>query len=107
MEGYSVEQRVQIITFYFQNQCSVRETFRALRDFYPRHNRPAESTIRRLVAKFKSTGSVNNQPTPVRHRNARSAENIAAVRESVRENWHCHNRQRRALQIDDKQLLVA
>ena len=85
MEGHSVEQCVQIIKFYYQNQCSVRETFRALSDFYPRHNHPAKSTIRCLVVKFESTGSINNQPTPVR-RNARSAENIAAVRESVREN---------------------
>ena len=77
----NVEQRVQIIKFYYQNQCSVREMFCALRDFYPRHNRPAESTIRRLVTKFESTGSINNQPTSVRRRNARSAENIAAVRE--------------------------
>jgi len=84
MEGHSVEQCVQIIKFYYQNQCSVRETFRALRDFYPCHNRPVESTIRRLVAKFESTGSINNQPTSVRRRNA--AENIAAVRESVWEN---------------------
>jgi len=38
------------------------------------------------VAKFESTGSINNQPTPVRRQNARSAENIAAVRESVWEN---------------------
>ena len=38
------------------------------------------------MAKFESIGSINNQPTPVRRRNARSAENIAAVRESVREN---------------------
>ena len=70
MEGHSVEQRVQIIKFYYQNQCSVRETFRALHDFYPRHNHPAESIIRRLVAKFESTGSINNQPTSVRRRNA-------------------------------------
>jgi len=56
----SVEQRVQIIKFYYQNQCSVRETFRALRDFYP--HRSAESTIRCLVAKFESIGSINNQP---------------------------------------------
>jgi len=76
MEDHSVEQCVQIIKFYYQNQCSVRETFRALHNFYPRHNRPAESTIRRLVC---------NQPTPVRRRNTRSAENIAAVRESVRQ----------------------
>jgi len=67
MNGYSVEQRVRIIKFYYQNQCSVRETFRALRDFYPRHNRLAESTIRRLVAKFESTGSINYQPTPIRN----------------------------------------
>jgi len=85
MEDHSVEQHVQIIKFYYQNQCSVRETFRALRDFYPRHNRPAESTIQRLVAKFESTGSINNQSTPVRRRNARSAENIAAVRVRTRE----------------------
>jgi len=52
MEDHSIKQRAQIIKFYYQNQCSVREMFRALRDFYPRHNRPAESTIRRLVAKF-------------------------------------------------------
>jgi len=38
------------------------------------------------VAKFESTGSINNQPTPVRRRNAKSVENIAAVRESVWEN---------------------
>jgi len=68
MEDHSVEQHVQIIKFYYQNQCSVRETFRALRDFYSRHNRPAESTIQRLVAKFESTGSINNQSTPVRRK---------------------------------------
>ena len=55
MEGHSVEKRMQIIKFYYQNQCSVRETFRALHDFYPHYNRLAESTIRRLVAKFEST----------------------------------------------------
>jgi len=59
--------------------------FRALRDFYLRYNRPAELTIRHLVAKFESTGSINNQPIPVR-RNARSTENIAAVHESIRKN---------------------
>jgi hypothetical protein len=38
------------------------------------------------VAKFETTGSINNQPTPVRSRNARPAENIAAVRKSVQQN---------------------
>jgi len=85
MEGHSVEQRVQIIKFYYQNQCSVRETFRALRDFYPRHNRPVESTIRRLVAKFESIDSINNQPTPVRRRRTQDLLKTS-LRESVREN---------------------
>jgi len=38
------------------------------------------------MAKFESTSSINNQPTPVRRRNARFAEKIAAVRESVWKN---------------------
>jgi len=80
MEGHSIEQHVQIIKFYYRNQCSVRETFHILRNFYPCHNRLAESTIQRLMAKFESTGSINNQPIPVHRRNARSTENIVAVR---------------------------
>ncbi|CAF4520213.1 unnamed protein product, partial [Didymodactylos carnosus] len=64
----------------------VRETFRALREFYGRNNRPAESTIRGLVNKFESSGTVTDTKVPVRQRNARSEANIAAVNESVREN---------------------
>lgn len=75
-----------MIKLFYQNGCSVRATFRALRPFYGRHNRPVERTIRNVVDKFEATGSVNSQPTPVRRRNARSAENITAVRESVQEN---------------------
>ncbi len=45
MDKYTIEQRVQIIKIYYQNNESVRKTFRALREFYGRNNRPAESTI--------------------------------------------------------------
>jgi len=80
MEGHSVEQRtnhkILLSKSVLRSRNIPRITF-----FYPR--RPAEST---LVAKFESTGSINNQPTSIRRRNARSAENIAAVYESVREN---------------------
>lgn len=86
MEKYTVEQRVQIIKFYYQNNCSIRATFRALRAIYGQNNRPTECTIRRLVSKFETTGSVTDRRAPLRERNARSAENIAAVRESVQEN---------------------
>ncbi|KAJ8947462.1 hypothetical protein NQ318_009763 [Aromia moschata] len=60
------------------------------RNAIKRRDGPSKSTFQRLVAKFETTGSVNNLPTPVRQRNARSAENIAAVRVSVQENPRQH-----------------
>ncbi|KAJ8960272.1 hypothetical protein NQ318_003997 [Aromia moschata] len=66
--------------------CKLMKTLRAFRPFYGRRNDPSKSTLHRLVAKFETTGSVNNLPTPVRQRNARSAENIVAIRGSVQEN---------------------
>ncbi|EFN75580.1 hypothetical protein EAI_08636, partial [Harpegnathos saltator] len=86
MTSYTIEQHVQAIKLYYQNECSLVQTLRALRPFYGRRGGPSKSTLQRLVAKFETTGSLNDQPTPVRQRNARSAENIAAVSESVQEN---------------------
>ena len=54
-------------------------TLRALRPIYGRNNRPCRSTIERLLAKFVSTGTVQNVPVPVRQRSARSVENIVAL----------------------------
>ncbi|KAJ8957741.1 hypothetical protein NQ318_017639 [Aromia moschata] len=56
------------------------------RTFYGRRDDPSKSILQRLVAKFETTGSVNNLSTLVRERKARSAENIDAVRISVQEN---------------------
>lgn len=86
MEQYTVDQRVHIVKTYYGNSCSVKNTFRKLRDFFGAHNRPTEKTIRSIVQKFEVTGSVKNLPTPVRARSKRSVENIAAVRESVAAN---------------------
>ena len=86
MASYTVEQHVQMLKLYYQNECSLVQTLRALRPFYGRRGGPSKSTLQRLVAKFESTGSINNLPTPVRAKTARSAENIAAVRDSVQEN---------------------
>ena len=86
MDKYTIEQRVQIIKIYYQNNESVRKTFSALREFYGRNNRPAKSTIHRLVNKFESSGTVTDTIVPVRQRNARSEVNIAALNESVHEN---------------------
>ncbi|KAJ8954942.1 hypothetical protein NQ318_000372 [Aromia moschata] len=77
MASYTIEQRVQMIKLYYQNECSLVKT---LRPFYGRRDDPSNSTLQRLVAKFETIGSVNNLPTPVHQKNARSTDNIAAVR---------------------------
>ena len=79
MASYTIWQHVQMLKLYYQNERSLVQT---LRPFYGRRVSPLKSTLQRLVAKFETTGSVNNQSTLVRQKNARSAENIAAVRES-------------------------
>ncbi|CAI6367280.1 unnamed protein product [Macrosiphum euphorbiae] len=75
-----------MIKLFYQNQSSITQTLRSSRPFYGRPSGPSKSTLQRLVAKFETTGSVNDQITPVRQRTSRSADNIAAVRESVQEN---------------------
>ena len=85
MERYTIQQRVEIVKIYYTNLCSVRQTFRQLRNNYGRNDRPTERTIQRIIAKFEESGSVTDRAVPVRRRNARSVENIVAVTESVRE----------------------
>lgn len=83
MDRYTIQQRLEIIRIYHQNACSVRRTFRALREIYGQHNRPTERSLYRLVQKFEQTGSVADKSTFVRRRGARSEVNIAAVSQSV------------------------
>lgn len=63
----------QIITFHYKNECSIRSTFRALRNFYC----PFYFTIRRLVDKFESTNSINE---------SKVCKNTAAVNEYMQNN---------------------
>lgn len=86
MERLTIEQRVKVIEAYYENGRSNKNAFRALRDYFGQHNRPTESSIAKIIRKFKETGSVADARTPLRARLGRSEENIAAVRESVAEN---------------------
>ncbi|CAH0550852.1 unnamed protein product [Brassicogethes aeneus] len=83
MPSISIENRIKNIETYNENGRCVKTTYRKIRDMFGRHGRPSENAIKNLVDKFKSTGSTNNIPTPIRVRPGRSAENIAAVSESV------------------------
>ena len=94
MNRFTLEQRYQIIQIYFENQSSIRATYRRLRDFYGAHNRPSEQTIRRTVDRFRTTYSLHDAITPTRRRNVRTEENIAAVNESVEEDPNVSIRRR-------------
>lgn len=85
MERYTVAQRIEIVKIYYKNNESIRATFRALREIYGQHNRPTELTIRNLIQKFESNGSVCDVKNPTRQKRKRIAENIDAVNQSVNE----------------------
>lgn len=85
MQKLSPAERVKIVQLYYENGRSTRHVFRALRGIYGPHNRPTERTIRKTVEKFETQFSLLDNIRPIRPHSARSAENIAAVAESVRE----------------------
>ena len=86
MERYTIQQRVKVIQTYYENGRSNQNAYRALRDFFfGQFKRPNVRTIRKIVQTFEQTGSVGDVKTPMHARTARTAENIAAVRDSVAE----------------------
>jgi len=94
MNRLTLEQRYEIIQIYFENQSSIRATYRRLRHLYGVHNRPSEQAIRRTVDRFRTTYSLEDAITPVRRRNVRTEDNIAAVNESVEEDPNLSIRRR-------------
>lgn len=98
MNRLTPEQRFQIVEIYFQNQCSIKNVYRALREFYGAHNRPSETTIKNVITKFRSTFTLLDAKPPTRRRRVRTEENIAVVEASVEENDNLSIR-RRAQQI--------
>ena len=49
MNRLTLEQCFQTVEIYFQNRSSTLETYRALRPFYGRHNRPSEQAICSII----------------------------------------------------------
>ncbi|EFN80308.1 hypothetical protein EAI_04016, partial [Harpegnathos saltator] len=45
MTSYTIEQHVQMIKLYYQNECPLVQTLRALRPFYGRRGGPSKSTL--------------------------------------------------------------
>lgn len=85
MAKYTPQQRLVIVQKYYENRRSFVNTRRALRENYAPHNRPTVLAIRRIVEKYERDFTLHDAKTPTRYRNARSEQNIAAVRDSVAE----------------------
>lgn len=83
MERYSVQQRVNIIKLYFENNKSLVATIRKVRAVFGGNNVPNPSTVKRIVEKFETTGSVIDVKHSTRYRRGRSVQNVSRVRDSV------------------------
>ncbi|KAK0166333.1 hypothetical protein PV328_004759 [Microctonus aethiopoides] len=85
MERYSKEQRVFIVEQYFKNNEGLAATVRNFRTKYGRDSNLNSSTVKRLIKKFRETGSISDLKHSGRPSTSRSAQNIDAVRESLAE----------------------
>ena len=94
MNRLTNEQRLQIIEFYYQNECSVKKVHRALLPFYGQFRRPSLSAIRGVVMKFRTKFTLLDIKPSTRSCNVRNEENIAAVAASVQEDRELSIRRR-------------
>ena len=83
MVVYMLEQRWKILRHYFENHDNVAECVRKLRTDFGRREAPSAPYVRYLVNKVKETGILIDKPKREKPETVRTAENIAAVAESV------------------------
>lgn len=79
----STDQRIFVVKTYYKQNESPTVTVRVLRGILGRNAAPNESSVRRLISKFETTGSVINIKKTGRRRLVRTDENIAIVNDSV------------------------
>ena len=82
MLKYTHTQRLVIIQKYYERRVRLLVTGK---EIYP-HKRSTVLTFLRIVAKFEKDYTLHDSKPSIRHRNARSVDNIAVVRASVTEN---------------------
>lgn len=86
MNRITLKQRLEIVQFYYANSRSPVATRRAIQRKNGADFVPSEQQISRVIKKFESEFTLHDKKVPVRRRNTRSTENIAAVAASVRDN---------------------
>jgi len=85
MNNLTLEQRILVIKIFYQNESSVVQTQRKLRDSFDQNRIQHKTTILHIMKNFE-TRYIADVPKSGRPRSARTAENIATVRDSVAEN---------------------
>ena len=88
------EQRLQIIEFYYQNACSVKNVYRALLPFYDQFNRSTEAAIRAIVSKFRTKFTFLDIKPPIRLYRERTEKNITDVSANVNDDHQLSIRHR-------------
>ena len=72
MERYTTKQRVFIIEQYLKNNKSLAAAVRKFRTKYGRNSVLTSSTVKRLIEKFRETGSVGDLKHTGRPKTSRS-----------------------------------
>ena len=63
--------------------CEAKQTVQKLRTIFGKSEAPCESTVRRLMTKFETTGSVLKVKSPRRKHFRRTEEQLVLVLDSV------------------------
>ena len=83
MERFSTAQRVLIVNTFYQIGERATQAVRNLQTIFGRNKAPCESTVRRLVKKFKTSGLVLTVKSPERKRSRRTEEQLVLVQNTV------------------------
>ena len=94
MNKFTNDQHMKIVEFYYSSGKSIIQTQRKFRNHFIVREQPSENTIRNLIARFESKGSVHDSACSGRPKTSRTPENIDRDRESVNENPETSTRKR-------------
>ncbi|KAF7278808.1 hypothetical protein GWI33_007959 [Rhynchophorus ferrugineus] len=85
MFKYTRQERAEIVTIFIENNRSIIDTQRKLRQKYPNRSVPDKRTIYRLYANFRQYGTTADRPRSGRQQMFHNAKNVALVHDSVSE----------------------
>ena len=83
MDRLSINQRIQVVKFYYESQSSMKTTIIKFRKTYGRKNVPTKTTVYRILRHFGEKGTVADSPKPGPSCIVTISKNIETVRVKV------------------------